>query len=67
MTHQRPAGDLHLIVEGEARRMDDEATLRRASGGPPYAVYEITPTKAFALPTDGESTTPTRWRFTRHG
>jgi Pyridoxamine 5'-phosphate oxidase len=83
-------GDLHLIVEGEARRVHDEATLRRASrafkaiydwpttvagdqldaeygaptsGGPPYDVYEITPTKAFALPTDGESTTPTRWRF----
>lgn len=83
-------GDLHLIVEGEARRVRDVATLRRASqafkaiydwptvvagdeldadygaptsGGPPYAVFEITPTKAFALPTDGESTTPTRWRF----
>ena len=85
------SGDLHLIVEGTARRVDDEATLRRASdafnaiydwptrvsggkldadygaptsGGPPYNVYEITPTKAFALPTDGETTTPTRWRFT---
>ncbi|HZA81784.1 MAG TPA: hypothetical protein VFC13_09970 [Actinomycetes bacterium] len=23
----------------------------------------ITPTKVFALPTDGETTTPTRWRF----
>jgi nitroimidazol reductase NimA-like FMN-containing flavoprotein (pyridoxamine 5'-phosphate oxidase superfamily) len=86
------AGDMHLIVEGEARRVRDEATLRRASdafeaiygwptvvktdkldaeygaptsGGPPYDVYEITPTKAFALPTDGESFTPTRWRFDR--
>lgn len=84
------AGDLHLIVEGTARRVRDEATLRRASGafnaiydwptvvagdqldaeygaptsgGPPYNVYEITPTKVFALPTDGETTTPTRWRF----
>jgi len=83
-------GDLHLIVEGEARRVRDEATLRRASdaakaiydwptvvtgesldaeygaptsGGPPYCVYEIMPTKAFGLPTDGESLTPTRWRF----
>jgi hypothetical protein len=36
------------------------------SGGPPYNVYEITPAKAFALPTDGETTTPTRWRFTAH-
>jgi Pyridoxamine 5'-phosphate oxidase len=86
------AADLHLIVEGEGRRVRDEATLRRASqafdaiydwptvvtgdkldaeygaptsGGPPYDVYEITPTKAFGLPTDGESFTPTRWRFDR--
>jgi len=84
------AGDMHLIVEGEARRVREEATLRRASdafgaiygwptvaagdqldaeygaptsGGPPYDVYEITPTKAFGLPTDGESFAPTRWRF----
>lgn len=83
-------GDLHLIVEGEARRVRDDAALRRASdafeaiyswptvvtgekldadygaptsGGPPYDVYEITPTKAFGFPTDGESFTPTRWRF----
>lgn len=86
------SGDLHLIVEGEARRVRDEATLRRVSdafkaiydwptvvtgntldadygaptsGGPPYGVYEITPTTAFGLPTDGESFTPTRWRFDR--
>ncbi|MGH2749590.1 MAG: pyridoxamine 5'-phosphate oxidase family protein [Actinomycetota bacterium] len=86
------SGDLHLIVEGEARRVRDETTLRRASdafeaiyewptvvmgdkldaeygaptsGGPPYDVYEIRPTKAFGLPTDGESFTPTRWRFDR--
>jgi hypothetical protein len=86
------AGDLHLIVEGEARRVRDAATLGRASeafeaiygwpttvagdeldaeygaptsGGPPYAVFEITPRKAFGLPTDGESFTPTRWRFDR--
>jgi hypothetical protein len=86
-------GDLHLILEGTARRVDDAATLRRASeafraiydwptsvaggkldadygaptsGGPPYDVYQITPTKVFALPTDGESATPTRWRFAAH-
>ncbi len=84
------SGDLHLIVEGEARRVRDEVTLRRASdafkaiydwptvvmgdkldaeygaptsGGPPYDIYEIVPTKAFGLPTDGESFTPTRWHF----
>lgn len=84
------AGDLHLIVEGEARRVRDEPTLQRASeafkrvydwptvvagdlldadygaptsGGPPYAVYEIVPTVAFGFPTDGETFTPTRWRF----
>ena len=81
-------GDLHVIVEGVARHVRDEAGLQRAvkafqavygwptriqeshldadygaptSGGPPYEVYEVTPVKAFALPTDGESTTPTRW------
>jgi hypothetical protein len=31
------------------------------SGGPPYEVYEVTPIKAFGLPTDGESIAPTRW------
>lgn len=33
------------------------------SGGPPYQVFEVTPNKAFAFPTDGESSTPTRWTF----
>ncbi|MQA79222.1 MAG: pyridoxamine 5'-phosphate oxidase family protein [Streptosporangiales bacterium] len=83
--------DVHLVVEGEARQVTDQAGLQRASGafdtvygwptvvvagkldseygaptsgGPPYDVYKITPTKAFAFPTDGESITPTRWRFT---
>ena len=81
-------GDLHLIIEGIAAHVRDEATLQRAvdafgavyqwptrvegsrleadygaptSGGPPYEVYEVTPTRAFALPTDGETTTPTRF------
>ena len=81
-------GDLHLVIEGVARHVQDEATLQRAvaafdavyqwptrvvgnqldadygaptSGGPPYEVYEVTPIKAFGLPTDGETTTPTRW------
>ena len=84
------AGDMHLIVEGRAHKITDDAALARASeafatvynwptrveggkldadygaptsGGPPYDVYEVTPTKAFGLPTDGESFTPTRWRF----
>ena len=84
------AGDAHLIVEGRAARVRDEATLARAmhafatiyewptrvegdeldanygaptSGGPPYRVYEITPSVAFGLPTDGEAFAPTRWRF----
>lgn len=84
------AGDLHLIVEGNARRVEDEATLRRAShafesvygwpttvlgntldaeygaptsGGPPYAVFEIGPTRAFGLPSGGDDFAPTRWRF----
>lgn len=33
------------------------------SGGPPYEVWEITPTKAFGFPPDGESFAPTRWTF----
>jgi pyridoxamine 5'-phosphate oxidase-like protein len=84
------AGDLHLVVEGSARKVTDDAGLARASaafaavydwptrvdagrldadygaptsGGPPYDVYEVTPVKAFGFPTDGESFTPTRWRF----
>ena len=81
-------GDLHLIIEGLATHVRDDATLQRAvdafgavyqwptrveggkleadygaptSGGPPYEVYEVRPTRAFALPTDGETTTPTRF------
>jgi hypothetical protein len=79
----------HLVVEGEASRVHDRATLERASaafqqiyrwpttvaddqldaeygaptsGGPPYSVYQIAPTKIFALPTDG-SFPPIRLRF----
>jgi hypothetical protein len=88
LTHD--AGDLHLVVEGEARRVREEGELQRAtaafasvydwpatvdgemldapygaptSGGAPFNVYEIRPIKAFGFPTDGESFTPTRWRF----
>jgi hypothetical protein len=88
LTHD--AGDLHLIVEGTARKVTDPAALANASaafaavyewptrvsggkldadygaptsGGPPYDVYEINPAKAFGFPTDGETFTPTRWRF----
>jgi hypothetical protein len=84
------SGDLHLVVEGNARRITDAETLQRASeaflatrgwsttiagsqldadfgaptsGGPPYDVYAIMPSKAFAFPVDGESATPTRWQF----
>jgi hypothetical protein len=28
-------------------------------------VYKVTPVKAFGLPTDGESTTPTRWTWSQ--
>jgi Pyridoxamine 5'-phosphate oxidase len=81
---------VHLIVEGNASRVLDEDTLRRASaafeqvygwpttiagdeldseygaptsGGPPYRVYQIAPSKVIALPTAGDFM-PTRWRFT---
>ena len=33
------------------------------SGGPPLQVWELTPTKAFGFPPDGDSAAPTRWRF----
>lgn len=33
------------------------------SGGPPYRVYQIVPSKAFALPSAADFM-PTRWRFT---
>ncbi|HKY16154.1 MAG TPA: pyridoxamine 5'-phosphate oxidase family protein [Microthrixaceae bacterium] len=86
----KDAGDLHLVIESHARRLEDRDELIRASsafervygwstsvagdqldaefgaptsGGPPYAVFEITPITAFGFPTDGETTTPTRWRF----
>ena len=89
ITHD--AGDLHLVVEGVARKVADDATLTRASeafgatygwptvpqdgkldaeygaptsGGPPYDVFEIVPTKVIGLPTgQGGEFTPTRWRF----
>jgi hypothetical protein len=81
---------VHLVVEGGARRVHDEATLEHAStafervngwpttvagdeldaeygaptsGGPPYRVYQIVPTKVFALPAKADFM-PTRWRFT---
>jgi hypothetical protein len=37
------------------------ATVR--PGGPPYYVSELTPTKAFGLPVDGETTNPTHRTF----
>lgn len=41
----------------------DAAYGAPTSGGPPYRVYQIAPTKIFALPIDG-SFLPTRLRFT---
>ena len=35
------------------------------SGGPPFQIWELVPTKAFGFPADGESAAPTRWRFRR--
>lgn len=46
-------------VDGE--RLDAEYGAP-TSGGPPYLVYAIRPTKAFALPAEA-SFMPTRWRF----
>jgi hypothetical protein len=84
------AGDLHLVVEGTARRVVERPILERTSaaferiydwptvvagdkldaesgaptsGGPPYDVFEVTPTKVFGLPAQPGTFTPTRWRF----
>lgn len=86
----KDSGALHIVVEADARHVEDVDGLARAStafhdvygwpttvndgeldaplgaptsGGPPYRAYEITPRRAFAFPADGESRTPTRWRF----
>jgi hypothetical protein len=48
------------VVAGDTLDADYGAPT---SGGPPYDVYEIVPATVYAFPTDGESTTPTRFRF----
>ena len=79
---------LHLVVEGTAVPVRDEATLQCVAdayaaeydwlvtvrdgafyadgaptgGPPPYDVYAVAPTLAFAFGTD-ESVGATRWRF----
>ena len=82
-------GRAHLVVEGMAIRLTEEADLDRASrammdvydwpttvvgdeldapyaaptsGGPPFRVYEITPQRAFAFPTNDQFE-PTRFTF----
>ncbi|MDO9457809.1 hypothetical protein [Nocardioides sp.] len=82
-------GSLHLVVEGTAARLTDEADLERAStamrdvydwptevdgdlldapyaaptsGGPPFQVWEVTPVKTIALPTQ-DQVAPTRFTF----
>jgi hypothetical protein len=80
--------DLDLVVEGAARRVTDEKTLRRlarryaaqgwparaekgaltaqfsapSAGRPPWYLYAITPTTAFAVTTK-KPYGATRWRF----
>lgn len=80
--------DSDLVVEGNAAKVRDDATLRRVAdryaskyrwyvtvsdgafyadgaptaGPPPYELYMVTPTTAFAFGKD-ESFRPTRWRF----
>ena len=81
-------GRAHLVVEGMASRLTEEADLDRGlamldvydwpttvvgdeldapyaaptSGGPPFRVYEITPQRAFAFPTNDQFE-PTRFTF----
>jgi hypothetical protein len=49
----------HVVVSNG--RFDGAAGAPTA-GPPPYDVYEVTPTTAFAFPLD-PTVTPTRWRF----
>ncbi|WP_173019563.1 pyridoxamine 5'-phosphate oxidase family protein [Streptomyces alkaliphilus] len=81
--------ELHLVIEGVAERVGDDAMLESAcvayldrhgwetevrdgalhapegaptAGPPPYPVYRLSPTRAFAFPA-GVGHVPTRWRF----
>jgi hypothetical protein len=45
-----------------ARALKPDKEEAFAAGPPPYGVYEVTPTTAFAFPLD-PTVTPTRWRF----
>lgn len=83
--------DLHVVLEGVARRLDSADDLARArsafddvygwptrvvgdtldadgaapsSGGPPFHVFEVSPTKAYAFPT-ADQVEPTRFDFPR--
>jgi hypothetical protein len=84
--------DLDLVVEGAARRVTDEKTLRRiarryaaqgwpahavkgalaaeysapSAGRPPWYLYAITPSTAFAV-TTAKPYGATRWRFKKRG
>lgn len=65
-TLRRASGSFKAIYDWPTVVMGDKLDAEYGaptSGGPPYYVYEIVPTKAFGLPTDGETFTPTRWRF----
>lgn len=52
--------DWSTRVEGDRLDADEGAPT---SGGPPYDLFEVRPTKAFALPAGGGTFAPTRWRF----
>jgi Pyridoxamine 5'-phosphate oxidase len=65
-TLQRAADTFDAVYQWPTVPSGDEIDAEYGaptSGGPPYRVYEITPRKAFGLPTDGEKFAPTRWRF----
>ena len=63
---ERASGAFHTVYGWPTTVHGDEIDAPYAaptSGGPPFQVWELAPTKAFGFPPDGESAAPTRWRF----
>jgi hypothetical protein len=72
VTKVRDEARLRRVADAYASKYDWRVTVRDGAfhdaegaptaGPPPYEVYEVTPTVAYGLGTDG-TFSPTRWRF----
>jgi hypothetical protein len=63
-TLQRAVAAFHAVYQWPTRIVGNQLDAdygAPTSGWPPYEANEVTPIKAFGLPTDGETMTPTRW------